>query len=168
MLAGGAGVADCAYLDTDVQDLRRSVVPVRVQMGKALCRGLACGGDGETGHAAAIEDRGAIIEALSGPGEVVLLVALGGGAGSGASPVVCELARAGGALVRAVVTLPRSFEGRRRARLAAETLVQLRESLGAGCVVVGEEGPPDGVRLTMVEHFAQLDAAMAEGLANLH
>jgi cell division protein FtsZ len=156
-------------MNTDVQDLRRSAAPVRVQLGVSVVRGLGAGGDPEVGRDCARADAMVIGEALAGASDVALLVGLGGGTGSGAAGSICEIARGLGARVRAVVTLPLAFEGRRRARVAATALAELREALGEDCIVVslGEPASTGGPPPTMAEQFARLDGAMAEGLAAL-
>lgn len=156
-------------MDTDAQSLRRSAASVRVQLGVALVRGLGTSGDVEVGQQSALADDAAIREALANAGEVVLWVALGAGTGSGAARPVCDIARGLGLRVRAIVTLPLAFEGRRRARVASVALAELRETLGADCVVVGDDAAasPGGATLTMAEQFARLDEAMAEALATV-
>ena len=164
---GQAAGVDVVAVNTDAPDLRRSAATVRVQLGAALVRGLGAGGDAEIGRLCALADAAAIREALVGAGEVVLLVGLGAGTGSGAARPVCDIVRELGVRVRAVVTLPLAFEGRRRARVAATALAQLREALGADCIVVGGEAASstEGTPLTMVEQFARLDEAMIEAIS---
>src|SRR5688572_24135932 len=113
---GRAAGVDVVAMNTDVQDLRRSAASVRVQLGTAVVRGLGAGGDAEVGRECALSDSAAIRASLAGACDVVLLVGLGGGTGSGAALPVCEVVRDLGIRVRAVVTLPFAFEGRRRAR----------------------------------------------------
>lgn len=167
--SGQSAGVDVVAMDTDAQSLRRSAASVRVQLGVALVRGLGASGDEDVGRQSALADATAIREALANAGDVVLLVALGAGTGSGAARPVCDNARGLGLRVRAVVTLPLAFEGRRRARVAAAALAELRETLGADCIVVGHAGaePTNGAALTMIEQFARLDEAMAEALAAL-
>ena len=164
---GRASGVDFVAMNTDAQYLRRSASSVRVQIGVALVRGLGAGGDAEVGRLCALADAAAIREALVGAGEVVLAVGLGAGTGSGAARPVCDIARELGVRVRAVVTLPLAFEGRRRARVAATALVELREALGPDCIVVGGEATSstEGAPLTMVEQFARLDEAMVEAIS---
>lgn len=156
-------------MNTDVQDLRRSAAPVRVQLGATVVRGLGAGGDPEVGRHCALADTVVIREALAGASDVVLLVGLGGGTGSGAAGSICEIAKGLGARVRAVVTLPLAFEGRRRERVASTALAELREALGEDCVVVslGDPASTEGPPPTMAEQFARLDEAVADALAAL-
>lgn len=150
-------------VNTDVQDLRRSLAPTKLQLGSQIVRGLGCGGDPEVGRDGALADRAALEAALAGADLVVVVAGLGGGTGSGAAPVVCTVAADLGVKVLAVVTLPFPFEGRRRRRVAEETMVALREA-AAGRVVVAETPipPEDGPRITMQELFARSDDAVAQ------
>ncbi|MFZ5480655.1 MAG: hypothetical protein ACOZNI_28085 [Myxococcota bacterium] len=166
---GKAAGVDLVAMNTDAQDLRRAAASIRVQLGTTVVRGLGAGGDAEVGQRCALDDSAAVHDAITGASDVVLLVGLGGGTGSGAALPVCDLARDLGVRVRAVVTLPFAFEGRRRARVAAEALERLREKLGADCIVVGEgiATPAGGAPVTMAEQFARLDEAMIAALATL-
>lgn len=113
---------DLVSCNTDVQSLASSVATQKVQLGRTLTRGLGAGGDPEIGFAAAEEAAADISAATEGTPLVFILAGLGGGTGSGAAPLVAKLARERGALVLACVTLPFSFEGRRRREQAAESL----------------------------------------------
>ncbi len=103
--------ADVVAINTDVQSLASSVVAHKVQLGRAVTRGLGAGGDPELGYEAAVESADEIREALTEARMVFMCVGLGGGTGSGAAPYVAQLAREAGALVVAFATLPFSFEG---------------------------------------------------------
>jgi len=112
-------------VDTEAQALVSSVAGEKIQLGLESTRGLGSGGDPEMGRCAAEESAGEIRSALEGAETVFVLAGLGGGTGSGAAPFVAELAREAGALVIAIVTLPFSFEGKRRAAQAQEALAAL-------------------------------------------
>ncbi len=113
---------DLVSCNTDVQSLASSVASQKVQLGRTLTRGLGAGGDPEIGFAAAEEAAAEISTAIEGTPLVFIVAGLGGGTGSGAAPLVAKLARERGSLVLACVTLPFSFEGRRRREQAAESL----------------------------------------------
>ncbi|OAI42007.1 hypothetical protein AYO41_04910, partial [Verrucomicrobia bacterium SCGC AG-212-E04] len=113
---------DLVSCNTDVQSLASSVAMQKVQLGRTLTRGLGAGGDPEVGFAAAEEAAAEISSAIEATPLVFIVAGLGGGTGSGAAPLVAKLARERGALVLACVTLPFSFEGRRRREQAAESL----------------------------------------------
>lgn len=122
--AGLTGVEFLA-MNTDAQALSTSLAPRRFQLGCQLTKGLGAGGDPEVGREAALEDRERIAELLAGADMVFVTAGMGGGTGTGAGPVVCEVARELGALTVAVVTTPFAFEGRRRRRQAEEGLEAL-------------------------------------------
>ena len=111
-----AGVEGIEFIvaNTDLQALRMSHAPVKLQLGVKLTNGLGAGANPEVGRKAALEDTEKIIEALEGSDMIFITAGLGGGTGSGAAPVVASLASELGALSVAVVTKPFAFEGKRR------------------------------------------------------
>ena len=98
-------------LNTDSHALQRCETPMRVQLGERLTRGLGVGGDPETGRLAAEESREHLTEILRGADMVFVAAGMGGGTGTGAAPIIAEIAREAGALTVGVVTKPFSFEG---------------------------------------------------------
>src|SRR5580658_11262099 len=104
--------------NTDVQALKLSQAPVKLQLGVRLTSGLGAGANPDVGRRAALEDSEKIIEALEGADMVFVTAGLGGGTGTGAAPVIASLASEMGALTVAVVTRPFSFEGKRRMQQA--------------------------------------------------
>jgi cell division protein FtsZ len=112
-------------INTDVQSLASSVATTKVQIGRAVTRGLGAGGDPELGFNAARESADEIREALHGVRMVFICAGLGGGTGSGAAPYIAQVAHETGALVLAFATLPFAFEGKRRSRQAMEALQEL-------------------------------------------
>src|ERR1700728_4270807 len=115
--------------NTDLQALKMSQAPVKLQLGAKLTKGLGAGANPEVGRKAALEDTEKILEALDGADMVFVTSGLGGGTGSGAAPVVANLASELGALTVAVVTKPFAFEGKRRMQQAEQALQEL-----VGCV----------------------------------
>src|SRR3984957_19529591 len=115
--------------NTDLQALKLSQAPVKIQLGAKLTKGLGAGANPEVGRKAALEDTEKIIEALEGSDMIFITAGLGGGTGSGAAPVVASLASELGALTVAVVTKPFAFEGKRRQQQAEQALSEL-----IGCV----------------------------------
>jgi cell division protein FtsZ len=115
--------------NTDLQALKLSQAPTKLQLGAKLTKGLGAGANPETGRKAALEDTEKIIEALEGADMIFITAGLGGGTGSGAAPVVASLASELGALTVAVVTKPFAFEGKRRMLQAEQALQDL-----VGCV----------------------------------
>ena len=108
--------------NTDLQALKLSQAPVKLQLGAKLTKGLGAGANPEVGRKAALEDTEKILEALDGADMVFVTAGLGGGTGSGAAPVVANLASELGALTVAVVTKPFAFEGKRRMQQAEQAL----------------------------------------------
>src|SRR2546430_2242082 len=123
----GLEKAGVVAINTDVQSLASSVAPHKVQLGRNVTRGLGAGGDPELGYQAAVESTEEIREALADANVIFICAGLGGGTGSGAAPYVAQLAREAGALVIAFVTLPFTFEGKRRNAQAREALARLNE-----------------------------------------
>src|SRR5579864_3785253 len=111
--------------NTDLQALKMSQAPVKLQLGAKLTKGLGAGANPEIGRKAALEDTEKIIEALEGADMIFITSGLGGGTGSGAAPVVASLASELGALSVAVVTKPFAFEGKRRMLQAEQSLGEL-------------------------------------------
>ncbi|HXL21539.1 MAG TPA: cell division protein FtsZ [Candidatus Dormibacteraeota bacterium] len=111
--------------NTDLQALKLSQAPVKLQLGAKLTKGLGAGANPEVGRKAALEDTDKIIEALEGADMIFITSGLGGGTGSGAAPVVASLASELGALTVAVVTKPFAFEGKRRMLQSEQALQDL-------------------------------------------
>jgi cell division protein FtsZ len=123
----GIDKADLIAINTDVQSLASSVAAAKVQLGRGVTRGLGAGGDPELGYQAAVESADEIRQALVDARMIFICAGLGGGTGSGATPLVAQLAREAGSLVIAFATLPFSFEGKRRAAQAQEGLARLNQ-----------------------------------------
>ncbi|MCZ6515430.1 MAG: cell division protein FtsZ, partial [Acidobacteria bacterium] len=129
MIAARLEGVDFLVANTDLQALRSSSAPVKIQLGGKLTKGLGAGANPEIGRRAALEDTEKIIEALEGADMVFVTAGLGGGTGTGAAPIVASLARELGSLTVAVVTRPFAFEGRRRAHQAEQGLAELAEAV---------------------------------------
>ena len=127
LVIDGIENADLIALNTDAQSLTSSVAAEKVQLGRQTTRGLGAGGDPEVGFNACEEAVEEIGKAFEGAGMVFLCVGLGGGTGSGASPLIAQIARNQGALVIVFATVPFIFEGKRRKQQAEEALVSLQE-----------------------------------------
>ena len=131
VLLDGMDKADLIAINTDVQSLASSVAARKVQLGRSSTHGLGTGGDPELGYQAAIESADEICQAIAGARMIFICAGLGGGTGSGAAPIVAQLAREAGALVIAFATLPFSFEGKRREAQAQDALSRLNEIANA-------------------------------------
>ncbi len=124
-LAGFGNALDLLAVNTDGVSLGASVAPRKVLIGSKTARGLGTGGDPEVGAESAEEAEAEITAALEGAHIVIVCAGLGGGVGSGATPVLVEIARKRGALVVVLATLPFSFEGRRRVQQAEAAQTEL-------------------------------------------
>ena len=122
-------------VNTDAQHLLRLDIPVKVRIGDKLTRGLGVGGDPELGRAAAEESREELYEVLRGADMVFIASGMGGGTGTGAAPVVAEVARETGALTIAAVTKPFRFEGQQRTRNADDGLKRLKDQVDTLIVI---------------------------------
>ena len=114
MIDAGMDSIEFIVANTDLQALRMSHAPVKIQLGVKLTNGLGAGANPEIGRKAALEDSDKIIEVLEGADMVFVTTGLGGGTGTGAAPIIASLASEMGALTVAVVTKPFAFEGKRR------------------------------------------------------
>ena len=164
---GGAGVQFVA-MNTDAQALGLSEAPTKLQLGETLTRGLGAGGDPEKGKAAALESEKTIAEVLEGTDMVFITAGMGGGTGTGAAPVVAEMARKMGILTVGVVTKPFLFEGPRRKRLAEEGASRLHDNVDT-LITVPNDRLIDFVekRTTMQQAFAAADDVLRQGVQGI-
>jgi cell division protein FtsZ len=125
MIAARLEGVEFLVANTDLQALRVSQAPIKIQLGAKLTKGLGAGANPEIGRRAALEDTEKIIDALEGADMVFITAGLGGGTGSGGAPIVAALALELGALTVAVVTKPFAFEGKRRMMQAEQSLGEL-------------------------------------------
>lgn len=115
--------------NTDAQDLNYALAHKKIYMGKALTHGLGAGMNPDIGKQAAEENRSELSEAIEGADMIFITAGMGGGTGTGASPVIAEIAREKGILTTAIVTKPFSFEGTQRMNIAQEGLMRLKEKV---------------------------------------
>jgi len=127
MIARGLSGVDFICANTDAQHLSATLTDKRLQLGRTHTSGLGCGANPEIGRMAAMESRAEIEEMIGNAHMVFITAGMGGGTGTGAAPVVAEVCMEKGILTVAVVTKPFSFEGRHRARLAAEGMKALQD-----------------------------------------
>src|SRR5579859_6702015 len=129
MIQAGLEGVEFITANTDVQALKLSLAPIKLQLGVRLTAGLGAGANPDVGRRAALEDSEKIIEALEGADMVFVTAGLGGGTGTGAAPVIASLASEMGALTVAVVTRPFAFEGKRRMMQAERGMKELLETV---------------------------------------
>jgi len=168
MIAEGVAGVQFVAMNTDAQALGLSEAPTKLQLGETLTRGLGAGGDPEKGKAAALESEKTIAEVLEGTDMVFITAGMGGGTGTGAAPVVAEMARKMGILTVGVVTKPFLFEGPRRKRLAEEGASRLHDNVDT-LITVPNDRLIDFVekRTTMQQAFAAADDVLRQGVQGI-
>jgi cell division protein FtsZ len=157
-----------AAINTDLQALSASPLQEKVLIGAAVTRGLGAGGDPDLGREAAESDREKIAEVVKECDLVFLIAGMGGGTGSGAAPIVADIASEAGALVIAFVTMPFSFEGGRRAKQAEDGLQELRKSCDAVIPLPNDillQEADDGE--TALDSFARADEWIGRGVRSI-
>jgi len=164
-----AGVEGIEFIvaNTDLQALRMSRAPVKLQLGVKLTNGLGAGANPEVGRKAALEDSDKIIEALEGADMVFVTTGLGGGTGTGAAPIIASLACEMGALTVAVVTKPFSFEGRRRMTQADRGIAELMESVDTTIVIPNEKLLAVAEDAGFFESFRVADDILRQGVQGI-
>ncbi len=157
-----------AAVNTDVQDLHYSNAPEKIHIGGELTKGLGSGMNPQIGRQAAEENREEIRDALKNLDMVFITCGLGGGTGSGASPVVAEEAKDVGALTVAITTKPFSWEGTQRTRIAEEALEQLKERVDTLITI-----PNDKIlqvidrKTSLVNAFTIIDDILRQGVQGI-
>src|ERR1700678_3514528 len=164
-----AGVEGIEFIvaNTDLQALRMSRAPVKLQLGVKLTNGLGAGANPEVGRKAALEDSDKIIEALEGADMVFVTTGLGGGTGTGAAPIIASLASEMGALTVAVVTKPFSFEGKRRMTQAEKGIAELMESVDTTIVIPNEKLLSVAEDAGFFESFRIADDILRQGVQGI-
>jgi len=155
MVQVGLDGVEFIVANTDLQALRTSGAPVKLQIGSKLTKGLGAGADPNVGRQAALEDTEKILQALDGADMIFVTTGLGGGTGTGAAPVIASLASELGALTVAVVTKPFKFEGRKRQLQAERGLEALRDCVDTIITIPNER------LLTIIDRTTPLTDAFA-------
>jgi cell division protein FtsZ len=153
--------------NTDVQALKVSQAPVKLQLGVRLTSGLGAGANPDVGRRAALEDSEKIIEALEGADMVFVTAGLGGGTGTGAAPVIASLASEMGILTVAVITCPFGFEGKRRQQQAERGLKELLESVDTMIVIPNEKLLAVAKDAGFFESFRIADDVLRQGVQGI-
>ena len=165
--AGLAGV-EFVGVNTDAQALLMSDADVKIHIGDQVTRGLGAGADPQVGHAAAFESRDELKEVLKGADMVFVTAGEGGGTGTGAAPIVADLANEVGALTVGVVTRPFSFEGRRRFDVAEQGISELAERVDT-IIVIENDRLLQVVekQTTVVDAFRLADDVLRQGVQGI-
>ena len=168
MIESGIKGVEFISMNTDQQALDRSPAPKKVQLGLNLTRGLGAGGNPEVGKAAAEESKNDIRKALEGSDMVFVTAGMGGGTGTGAAPIIADLAREIGALTVAVVTRPFTFEGPRRARLAEQGIGSMRGRVDTVITIPNDKllGVVER-KTTLVDAFRVADDVLRQGVQGI-
>jgi len=168
MIDAGLKGVEFIAVNTDAQALLMSDADTKLDIGRQLTRGLGAGADPEVGKAAADEHREEIEEAIKGADMVFVTAGEGGGTGTGAAPVVAEVARSIGALTIGVVTKPFSFEGKRRALQAEDGIGRLADSVDTLIVIPNDRLlTASNEKTSMVSAFKMADEVLLQGVQGI-
>ena len=167
MIDSGMEGIEFVVANTDLQALRMSRAPVKIQLGVKLTNGLGAGANPEVGRKAALEDSDKIIEALEGADMVFVTTGLGGGTGTGAAPIIASLSSEMGALTVAVVTKPFAFEGKRRMTQAERGIAELMESVDTTIVIPNEKLLAVAEDAGFFESFRVADDILRQGVQGI-
>jgi cell division protein FtsZ len=168
MIEAGLSGVEFWAMNTDIQVLRTSAAEHILQLGENLTKGLGAGGNPEIGKASAEESKSDIKKALEGADMVFVTAGMGGGTGTGAAPVIAEIAKDMGILTVSVVTRPFRFEGPRRARLSDEGIDHLKDHVDTVIII-----PNDRLlnvvekKATLIEAFKEADDVLRQGVAGI-
>jgi cell division protein FtsZ len=168
MIEHGVQGVEFIAVNTDAQALNLSKAEVKMQIGGKLTRGLGAGANPEVGKKAAEESKEAIEEALRGADMVFVTAGMGGGTGTGAAPVIAQIARDLGALTVGVVTRPFTFEGRKRATQATGGISYMKESVDTLIVIPNDRLLEIVDKSTpMLEAFREADNVLRQGVQGI-
>ena len=168
MIESGLRGVEFVAVNTDAQALLMSDADVKLDVGRDLTRGLGAGSDPDIGRQAAEEHRDEIEQVLEGSDMVFVTAGEGGGTGTGAAPVIAEVAKSLGALTIAVVTRPFGFEGRRRAVQAENGIVNLKEKVDAQIVIPNDRLlTVSSEKTAMLNAFEMADEVLLQGVQGI-
>lgn len=168
MITAGLSSVEFVAVNTDAQALHHSKADRKVQIGKQSTRGLGAGMNPDMGRTAAEENKEEILDALRGSDMVFVTCGLGGGTGTGAAPVVAEIAKEEGILTVAVVTKPFAFEGAKRREIAEKGLEELKENVDTIIVI-----PNDRIlqiidkKTSLLDAFRTVDDVLRQGVQGI-
>ncbi|MBR3439664.1 MAG: cell division protein FtsZ [Clostridia bacterium] len=168
MIASGILGAEFIAVNTDKQVLVHSQATHKIQIGEKTTHGMGAGGKPEMGAKAAEESRDVIADALKGTDMVFITAGMGGGTGTGAAPIIAQVAKEEGCLTVGVVTKPFKFEGPRRAKLAQEGVDALAEHVDSLIVIPNDRlHSRDEKKKTIAEAFAEADEVLLQGVKSI-
>ena len=168
MIESGLSGVEFIAANTDVQALQSNLAPIKIQLGRELTKGLGAGANPEVGRNAALEDKAILQEVLSGADMVFVTGGMGGGTGTGAAPIIAQVARELGALTVGVVTKPFSFEGKRRKQQSEHGIQSLRQSVDTLITIPNQRllsiAPPE---MSMLEGFKLADEVLLNAVKGI-
>ena len=168
MIEQGLSGVEFIAANTDVQALQSNLAPVKIQLGRELTKGLGAGANPEVGRDAALEDKAIIQEVLSGADMVFVTAGTGGGTGTGAAPIIAQVARELGALTVGVVTKPFSFEGKRRKTHSEQGIQSLKASVDTLITIPNQRllsiAPP---QMSMLDGFKLADEVLLNAVKGI-
>ena len=168
MIESGMKSVEFVAINTDQQVLKNSKATYKIQIGNKLTKGRGAGGEPELGAMAADESREEIASVLKGSQMIFITAGMGGGTGTGAAPVVAEIAREMGILTIGVVTKPFSFEGKRRCDNAEKGVAELSEHVDSLVVIPNERLKLiSETKLTLVNAFKAADEVLKQGVQSI-
>jgi cell division protein FtsZ len=171
MISGNLDGVEFVVANTDMQALEANMAPHKIQLGNALTKGLGAGANPEVGRRSAEESMQQIADLIAGADMVFVTAGMGGGTGTGAAPVIAQIARDCGALTVGVVTKPFGFEGKKRARQAIEGIERLESSVDTLIVIPNNRLLAlVGTQTSMVEAFRKADSVLlnaVQGISDL-
>jgi len=168
MIESGVQGVEFIVANTDLQVLNNSKAPIKIQIGTKLTNGLGAGANPQIGREAALESKAEIEAALEGADMVFVTCGMGGGTGTGAAPVIADIAQQMGALTVGIVTKPFSFEGKKRMSQAVEGLAELKKHVDTLIVI-----PNDRLReiidksTPLLESFKEVDNVLRRGVQSI-
>lgn len=168
MIESGLKGVDFIVANTDLQVLNNSAAPIKIQIGAELTNGLGAGANPQVGKEAALESKADLEDALRGADMVFVTCGMGGGTGTGAAPVIAEIAQSLGALTVGIVTKPFSFEGKKRMTQALAGLEELKKHVDTLIVV-----PNDRLRelidktTPLLDSFKEVDNVLRTGVQSI-
>jgi cell division protein FtsZ len=171
MISGNLDGVEFVVANTDMQALEANMAPHKIQLGNALTKGLGAGANPEVGRRSAEESMQSIADLIAGADMVFVTAGMGGGTGTGAAPVIAQIARDCGALTVGVVTKPFGFEGKKRARQAVEGIERLEAAVDTLIVIPNNRLLAlVGAQTSMVEAFRKADSVLlnaVQGISDL-
>lgn len=168
MIESGVKGVDFIVANTDLQVLKNSKAPTKIQIGTELTNGLGAGANPSVGKEAALESRNEIEAAIEGADMVFVTCGMGGGTGTGASPVIADIAQEMGALTVGIVTKPFSFEGKKRMEQAIAGIEELKKHVDT-LIIIPNDKLRDMIDKTtpLLESFKEVDNVLRRGVQSI-